>query len=98
MLKALRFPVLLLFLCATGLFFTLRTSHSQDVTLPNSVPRFTFLAYDTFGPDWQTTMLLNNTTRVPLIVHPIVYSPNGASAKLPTIRLEAHEHRRLSFD
>jgi hypothetical protein len=61
------------------------------------MPQAIFAAYDTLGPDWQTTLLLNNTSRVPLTVNPTVYSLDGAGVPLPVIHLEAHEHQRVDF-
>lgn len=68
------------------------TSHS-----PNT-PHCSFAAYDTFGPGWETTLLLNNTTVASIVVSPIVYAVDGTSAPLPPVSLAAHEHKRISFD
>jgi hypothetical protein len=70
----------------------------QDPVLSGSTSHTIFAAYDTLGPDWRTTLLLNNSTRVPITVNPKAYSQDGAGAPLPTIRLEAHEHKRMDFD
>ncbi len=70
----------------------------QDPVLPGSSSHTILAAYDTFGPEWRTTLLLNNSTRVPITVYPKVYAPSGAGVPLPAMRLDAHEHRRVDFD
>jgi hypothetical protein len=50
-----------------------------------------YAPYYTVAAGWQTTLGLNNATRVPIVVNPTLYSLDGAGAPLPSIRLEAHE-------
>jgi hypothetical protein len=69
----------------------------QDDVIPGTMSRVIFAGYDAFGSDWQTTLLLNNTTRVPLVVNPAAYSLDGTSATLPPIPLAAREHKRVDF-
>jgi hypothetical protein len=64
----------------------------QDPVLPGSSAHTIFAAYHTLGPDWRTTLLLNNSTRVPITASLTAYSLAGVGVPLPTIRLEAHEH------
>jgi hypothetical protein len=70
----------------------------QDPVLPGSSSHTIFAAFDTLGPDWRTTLLLNNSTCVPITANLTVYSLDGVGALLPTVRLEAHEHKRIAFD
>ncbi|MGH9795639.1 MAG: hypothetical protein ACRD5G_12780, partial [Candidatus Acidiferrales bacterium] len=69
----------------------------QEEALPGTARRSIYAAYDTLGPRWQTTLLLNNTTRDPITVAPTVYSLDGAGIPLPFVPLAAHEHRRVDF-
>jgi hypothetical protein len=70
----------------------------QNSVPPDANMNSSFAAYDTFGPGWETTLLLNNTTGSAIVANPIVYATDGSRAPLPSVQLEAHEHRRVSFD
>jgi hypothetical protein len=72
-----------------------RPQHASPPTA--STLHSSFAAYDTFGPGWETTLLLNNTTIGPVVLNLIVYAANGTSATLPPVSLAAHEHKRIPF-
>lgn len=85
------------FLAALALsFYSLKPQ--ADETLPGTASRSIYSAYDTFGAGWETTLLLNNTTRAPIRVVPTVFSVDGEAVPLPAVRLEAHEHKRVDFN
>ena len=70
MLRLARHLLPVMFMASAGLFvahFGAAPSPApQEDVIPGTAPRSVYAAYDTMGAGWQTTLLLNNTTRVPL--------------------------------